>query len=70
MHLFKSQGLEEPNRVRVASYRAPAFGPHYGHHAAPPASSGPTATTDEDDLASLVAHERALLRALARYDRA
>ena len=71
MQLFKSQGLQEPSRIRVASYREPGYGPHYGHHVEPAASSGPTvAVPDADVPASIVAHERALPRALARYDRA
>lgn len=69
MQLFKSQGLQEPQRAPVPSYRDRGFGRRYGRRGVVPALDLSSASNDGDGDFECEA-ERAILRSMADYDRA
>lgn len=67
MQLFKSQGLQEPTRPAMKSYRDRGFGRRYGRRDAPAFDLSMASNDDDGDFEFEA--ERAILRLMADYDR-
>lgn len=68
MQLFKSQGLQEPHRATAPSYRDRGFGRRYGHRGVRALDLSVASNDGTGELECEA--ERAILRAMADYDRA